>query len=420
MKIYPKIDNVDSAFSVRFQRILFWGFFYTIIGGILRKWVFFGGAISNVLLFGQLLLPLILAWQYSKTNDKIKNPYKALLMVYFFILCMMALNPLNHTIFHGIFGIIIHFGFFYLVLAYPKIADKVNVDKLDNFLFIILVVETVLASIQSGLPSEHILNRYAKEGMNAAIVGDAIRVTGTFSYLGGFGSLVIFYSFYIWSLLNRNKKPWLIFISIILTLYCGLMVGARGTVIWAVIVITLGFYENRATVAKKYIRQFIGITIIIGVLSIFTNPFKSVEKALDNWLDRTIQLAESGEQASRINQIFNIFQDYEYPIFGAGLGATYQGATQIFGVSDALRRHGFLEGEGERIVFEGGYFLLFVRIALFLVIVSSIKTKRLSKWVLFFLLYNSMLVFNTYGAFFLAMGLIWINQKNENNYGNET
>jgi hypothetical protein len=414
MQIYPKINNTDNAFSVRFQRLLFWGFFYTIIGGVLRKWVFYGGAMSNIILFGQLLLPLILGWQYSKTNDKTKNIYQAALVIYFLILCMMAANPLNHTIFHGILGIIIYFGFFYILLSCPKVMNKVNIDNLDSFLFIILVFETVLASIQYALPGDHILNRYTKESadMAAAIVGDAVRVTGSFSYLGGFGSLVSFYSFFVWSLVNRNKKPWMILISIFLTLYCGLMIGSRGSVIWAAIVIALGFYENSKTVVKKYIAQFAGIALVIGIVSIFFNPFKSVERAFDNWNDRTTQLAESGEQAGRINEMFfNIFQDYEYPVFGAGLGSTYQGANTILGISDALKRHGYLEGEKERIVFEGGYFLLFVRIVLFIVILSSLRIKRVSKLLLLFILYNSSLAFNTYGAFFIAMGLIWINNK---------
>jgi hypothetical protein len=421
MLIYPTIDNTDSPFSVKFQRVLFWGFFYTIIGGVLRKWVFFGGALSNILLFGQLLLPLVLAWQYSKTTGNIKSPYQSILGIYILILCMMAINPLNHTIFHGIIGIMIHLGLWYLLLAYLKVENQVNVDKLDNFLFIILVIESVLASMQYGAGPDSFINRTAVEDGHVDMVGEGIRTSGTFSYLGGFGALVQFYGFYVWSLINRNRKSWLIVASMILTLYCGLMNGGRSPVITTAIVIALGLYDNRAIVVKKYIRSFIVIAIFIGIVSVFVNPFKSIENSLDNWTERTTSLNKSGETSSRINGIFlKVFRYHgDQFLFGAGLGSDYSGANAVFGTSLTRQKYGYTEEESERIVFEGGYLLYLIRIGLFILVLSALKIKGLPKIALFILFVNGWIVYNTYMTFFLAMGFIWINnkQKIENNYG---
>jgi hypothetical protein len=419
MQIYPIHNNTNNYLSIRFQQILFWGFVYTIIGGVLRKWVFLGGTISNVLLFGQLLLPLVLAWQYSKINVKNDNLYKHVLVIYVLILAMMACNPLNHTIFHGIIGFIIHLGFWYLLLAYLNVANWVNVKQLDNFLFLILVIETVLASMQYSLPANHILNRYVREMDAIANIGENIRVTGTFSYLGGFGSLCGFYSFFCWYLINTNKKPLLVVTAIVLTLWCAMMNGGRSPVFTTIILFAIALYENREKI-RRYVKYFALITFSIAVLLFFYNPFGSV---WDNWKDRTEQLAERSEQSHRIYRMFFIQFMYhgEQPVFGAGLGSSYQGTNQMFGTSEIWQKYGYMEEEAERIVFEGGYLLYLIRIGLFIVVLSALNIKRLSKIALFILYVNAFITFNTYNTFFLAMGLIWINyrENKEFNYGQD-
>jgi hypothetical protein len=421
MQIYPKLDNIESPLLLRFQRILFWGFLYTVLAGVIRKWIFPFGIASNIFLFGQLVLPLVLAWQYSKTKKKIESPYQSVLVIYFLILVMMALNSLNHTVFHGILGIIIHFGFWYLLLAYLKVANQVSIDKLDTLLFIILIGETILATIQYGLPPDHILNRYAVEDAQKALIGDAIRVTGTFSYLGGFGALAIFYGFFSWSLLNRNKKPILIIVSIALALYFSFLSGGRSRVIAVLVLTGLGLYENRNKILHN-LQYYIGVIIIILVISIFFNPFQPYYmRAWNNFYDRTEELTESGETSARINSIYMgpFLYHGKQPVFGAGLGSTYQGANAILGTSVTKQEYGYMEGEAERIVFEGGYTLYLIRIGLFILVLSALKIKKLSKIALFILFINNLIIFQTYLCFFIAMGLMWINskQKIENQYG---
>ncbi|MBN2603512.1 MAG: hypothetical protein JXA91_05230, partial [Candidatus Thermoplasmatota archaeon] len=94
-----------------------------------------------------------------------------------------------------------------------------------------------------------------------------------------------------------------------------------------------------------------------------------------------------------------------------GLGSTYQGANQVFGVSQTVKQYGYMEDETERIVFEGGYPLFILRIVFLIMILSAMKIPIWSKWALFFLFINAMLIFNTYMTFFVATGLIWINNS---------
>ncbi|KAA6351943.1 hypothetical protein EZS27_000740 [termite gut metagenome] len=412
MQFYPKYNNCDTLEAVRFQRILFWGFFYTVFGGVIRKWIFPFGMVSNVVLLGQLLLPLLLSWQYSKTDVKIQSPYQEVLIIYILILTVMALNPLNLTIFHGIIGVVIHLGFWCLLLVYLKVAKLVDVEQLDNFLFFLLIVETVLASMQYGLPAGHILNRYAVDGKAVDTIGDANRTSGTFSYIGGFGALCGFYSFFCWYLINTNKKPVIVVVSMVLTLYCALMCGGRGPVFTALIILALAVYENQAKMSY-YIKYIALIGAVVAIMLMFNNPFGGISRALDNWTDRTEQLAEGGEQSHRIYRMFftPLMYHGEQPLFGAGLGSDYQGTNAMFGTSETKQQYGYTEEEAERIVFEGGYLLYFIRVGLFILVISSLKIKRLSKIALFILNVNGMIIFNIFNTFFVAMGFIWINQN---------
>ncbi|GHS94912.1 hypothetical protein FACS1894207_3830 [Bacteroidia bacterium] len=373
--------------------------------------------VSNVVLMGQLILPLILSWQYSKTDVKIQSTYKHVLVIYILILAMMACNPLNNTIFHGIVGFVIHLGFWCLLLCYLKVEKLVDVEMLDNFLYFILIVETIVASLQYSLPADHILNRYAIEDKIVDGIGDANRTSGTLSYIQGFGSLCGFYSFFCWYLINTNKKPQLVVGSIVLTLYCSLMVGGRGPVFSALIVLALAVYENRARMAY-YIKYTALIAVVVAIMLMFYNPFGGVSLALNNWTDRTESLAKRGEQSHRIYKMFftPFLYHGEQPLFGAGLGSDYQGTNAMFGASETKKQYGYMEEEGERIVFEGGYLLYFIRIGLFIIVLSTLKIKRLSKMMLFMLNVNAIIVFNTFNTFFLAMGLIWVNHKNKD-YG---
>jgi len=412
MQIYPKNNNIDSKLSVRFQQILFWGFTYTILSGILRKWVFFSGMLSNVLLFGQLILPLILAWQCSKIDTGNKKKYTSTIIIYCITLSLMAANPLNHTVFHGIIGFVIHAGFWCVLLVYLNIASPtINLKQLDNFLIFILILETVLASIQYNLPSDHILNRYAREMEAVAIVGENIRVTGTFSYLGGMGALAIFYSFFAWYLLNQ-KKIALFLTVLIMTGYITLLTGSRTAFFSFIIITIIAIYENRE-VTNKLLKRIISIGVLIMILTVFYNPFESIEKAWGNFEERTTSLNERGESSNRIyKQFMSAFLYHgDQPLFGSGLGSDYQGTNSVFGTSQTRLQYGFTEEEGERIVFEGGYTLLLIRFILFIIVLSAMPIKTISKWILFILFFPGLLVFHTYMTFFVAMGFMWINQS---------
>ena len=96
----------------------------------------------------------------------------------------------------------------------------------------------------------------------------------------------------------------------------------------------------------------------------------------------------------------------DYGLFGVGLGSTYQGANALFGVSAAVKEHPVNEDELDRIVLEGGFILLALKIVLMVLLVrnSCINKLYLSVYLILVILFVP-IVFNIYNSIYLFLGL---------------
>ena len=111
------------------------------------------------------------------------------------------------------------------------------------------------------------------------------------------------------------------------------------------------------------------------------------------------------------NQFFGAFQYHgNHPLFGIGLGSSYQGATGIFGTSNLITTYGYLEDEAERIVVEGGFLLYFFRLFVFIAFLRILGIPFWTKFLIFALFSGAMLTFNIYLGIFFALGLIWVDR----------
>jgi hypothetical protein len=117
----------------------------------------------------------------------------------------------------------------------------------------------------------------------------------------------------------------------------------------------------------------------------------------------------SGESSVRtvgvIEEIFN-FRG-EYPFFGVGLGSTYQGSNKIWGESLFLREYGGYEEELERIVLEGGFLLLAVKLGLYFYLINRLKIPKFNMLLLLILMFVAVpIVFNVFNAFYFYFGIL--------------
>lgn len=411
-------ERQPNPLGVNFNNTLWWIAALTFLSGALRKWVFTSGSIGNIILLIQLFLPFLISIKYNGINFPTKNN---LFKIYVFFLLISALNPLNLTILHGLLGLMLHLGFWWLITYYYENRQFIDIRPLIKWMVLFCTIEIVLGFIQYQLPPDHILNKYADidllgQGNGIATVGNSVRITGTFSYISGYSSFLIFANFFLWALirLNYNKKVVAFLFSGILLV--NLMTGSRGAVLLAILIYSLIIFsefnrETRTGFLRSLFFPIIGLALLLSINGTYGFVNK-IEKAYLNFDERRTTNAQSGEQNQRISSDFNeLFFDYrgKYPLFGVGLGATYQGATTLFGTSDYVKEYGYYEGELPRIVLEAGFIILLFRILLFLWLFSWLELNKLSKFVCFIsFAYGIGIVFNIYNAIFLALGLIFL------------
>jgi hypothetical protein len=371
------VDNTLTAEGLkRNQNLLLFAFLYTVFHGGLRKWVF-SGAINNVLFFVQLLLPFVLI--FFMRRERSWTSYTPLLP-YAFCLVLLGLNPLNGSIYHGIFGFIMHFGFWLLMFAYIHERDAFPLENLVQPFLIACGIEIAVSFLQFGLPSDHFLNRYESGDGPSGFLSGAVRVVGTFSYIGGFAAFVYFVGLFSWALMVENKRPFLaVFGLSFMGMIAGFMNGSRSMVLPFVICLIFGLWSYGNFTNK--IKLLFLLPILVGAAIIFEvdKKFPALNTAYTAFMGRVDSGRESGESNARVNEtVIEIFTfDCDNPIFGLGLGGTYQGATQLWGKSEALLKYGYYEEEPERILLEGGYFLFFFRICLFIFLISQLRVPPL-------------------------------------------
>ncbi|WP_026903763.1 hypothetical protein [Pedobacter glucosidilyticus] len=406
-------------FKLDFNKGLLLLLIITTLSGALRKWLGLPSALNNIFVGLILLIPTLLI--FIKPDYKHEQSSKGIFNIYIFLLIIFAVNPLNHTLYHGLFGIMVHLLFFGILWAYQKNKEFFLSEKFISTSLILFAIQIIIGSIQYSSPGDGFINRYAvdeESTAGAALVGDAVRVTGTFSYIAGYGAfifLALFASFY---LIKKEIYPKYNFLILISVFYGSLLSGSRGTVGFVGLTIIMFFlFETKSFFNSKAIFN----TFIAGVIFLFANTlfgdpidiYDRVERSYDNFMLRFENSSEEGE--SRLTEdIYEAFDGkYEYGLTGIGLGSTYQGANILFGQSPQAASI-FYEGELFRTVIEGGYLLLLLRFILLFVLIKKLNFSVGFKVYLFLIisLYCS-IVFNIYGAIFLAMGLILLSHARE-------
>jgi len=280
----------------------------------------------------------------------------------------------------------------------------------------VLAMETVLGFIQYVLPPGHFLNRYANEEAvsNIAIIGDAVRISGTFSYISGLTAFVMFYNLMAWGIMLKGYKPWIAVIALLFGLILAFMSGSRSAVFLYVGITGVMILRSFSPVQLFRFALYSIIPVAIAVmLLIATGRNQVIDRALqatNNFVERMVTLQERGEQSKRLTWGLYKLNDSERfvsPWIGLGTAATYQGTTILFGKSREVQRFGFIESEFVQIILEGGIIMFILRIVLIFSMVKALLYPKILKVLMFFvLLYAFPTVFNVHNASFMMMGLM--------------
>ncbi len=387
----------------RLTRLLVFVLLYTTLAGAVRKWVLLGGPVSNALLLGQILIP----WLFYLIAPGRRRQYLPLLLISGSMLVLMALNPLNQTLYHGALGLLLHMGWWLMVFHYLENKSLYCWDRLYGLAWVILIVEIGLSIAQYSLPRMHFINRYAVEGpVSIAYVGEAARVTGTFSFVSGYTAWLLFLNLWTWSVAVWKRQVWLVTGLVAVGVLASLLSGGRMSLAITLAFALFSYAHLLRRVAFHRLLVVFGLGLAVGAWVFQRSDF--LQQSWANFASRIEDGFRDAEYGRRtwgaVEEVVNFRGDF--PLFGAGLGGTYQGARALWGESYYMLRYGGYEEEPERIVLEGGYLLLLWRCLLLWIFLRGLMLSHAMRWFLFFLIVLFVpVVFNTYNLVFVALGL---------------
>ncbi len=403
----PTLDpGAESALESRRRRmthLLVFTLLYTVLAGAVRKWVLQGGGISDLLLLGQLLLP----WMFYTVAPGRRSRYQPFLLLLGGLLVLQAANPLNHTLYHGIFGVLLHMGWWLMGFHYLENRHLYCWDRLYRLVWFLLAVELVLSVLQYNLPRMHFINRYATEATTSiAFVGEAARVTGTFSFVSGYAAWLLFLNLWTWSVAVWKRQVWLLSLLVAIGLLTSLLSGGRLSLL---ITLIFGLFAYAHLLKHTAFHRWslpIALSLAVGGWAFQQSPF--LRQSWSNFASRIEDGLRDEEYGRRTLGVLEevLYFKGEQALLGAGLGGTYQGARALWGESYYMLQYGGYEEEPERIVLEGGYVLFLTRLFLLGFFLHKLQMPVLGKAFSFILIaFFAPVVFNTYNSVFLALGL---------------
>lgn len=230
------------------------------------------------------------------------------------------------------------------------------------------VINAPLSLIQNGLPSSHILNRYAADTLYIVEVEHGVRATGTFAYITGLG---VMSSFGVWAgmvvlSLSRNWITQFIgVIGILAGFGCAFSSISRGTVVIAIAMLVL--WALSSVKATRMLGRGLWLAGLVGVVFLLLFPGMS-ERFIyvgEGSFDR-FESAGDDNMGRAFGQFDEMWQAIQNHPLGTGLGTEQVGGSYVSKGEAALGRY---ETQFPRIVLEMG-FIGFVGFLLLVVAVT--------------------------------------------------
>jgi hypothetical protein len=408
-----------------------------IFEGVLRKWVLPQASDQMYFLKDLVLLGAYLRY-YLGSEPKYALKRTSITIALFMAIAwcvFQAFNPSLGSPIIGFFGLKAYFFYMPLMWMLPSLfqSQEELYQFLRNYLLLVIPV-CLLAVAQFFSPPSSPINVYAggKEA-NATFAGfNAVRVTATFPYLGGFSTyLMTCFSVLIPMLTLQQTRlwQWLTLAEAFLVAGTSFMTGARGLLLFEILFLVgygciLSF--TQPSEAARSTKQLILPIVLIS--SIAPRFFSKAIEAFSN------RVATSGTSEDFVARVFSAFGEpgeaMQFKGFdGYGTGATHQAVSTLRQVLKLPEGEAPPPSEGElgRIVLELGPlgFLLWYGLRLLLIfsiwrVFLKLKTPFLRQLALATLLLHllsitSQLVFNNTLAiyYWFFSGFIFLLSKLE-------
>jgi len=410
------VIGIFFASCLNWQRSVQAVFFILIFEGALRKWVLPQAAEWIYFLKDLVILGAYINYYFLSGSVKkwfFKNTLVNILILLVVAWCsFQAFSPSLGSPLIGVFGIKAYL--FYLPLMWMMPSLFQSESDLYKFLrshLLLLIPVGILGVAQFFSPSSSPLNIYVAQDVSAVTFAgtDRARITGTFSYIGGYTVyLQVCFALLIPFLTIKQPRLWryLLICELLLVAVNSCMTGSRGVVMGSGLFLisylaAQGFTQPVATL-RLLQRFLLPAIIVVLVASIWFRP------ALDVYSARA---ATSDGVSSRVASSFvEPFEFMKYKALDSyGIGATHQAVPalrKVFGLPQGERIPTGYESEMGRVTLELGpigFFLWYGLRASILVALWQVfgKLKRpflrglaLSAFLIHAILLNGHLVFH--------------------------
>ncbi len=317
--------------SSSWKRLIKFVLFWLVIEGAIRKWVF--PQAGQSIYFVKDLITLVAYYKFFfLSSHKLKKlnitgSLSALLAVTTLICFVQIFNTNLSSPIVGLFGFRAYLLYVPLMFVAPYLFETKGelLTFLKSYLLLMIPIGLLGFAQYASSPSA-LINAYARgdEGVVAANLG-AARITGTFSYLSGYGTFLQLCATLALSLVSiRQKITWRICLIGILGLIVIniLMTASRGPLI-AITLMIFGYFifDN----SKLLLRNIIRIVIPMSLVGLVIVNCFSVQ-----WEAYVRRATESDQVSGRVTASFYApVENFQYAgVIGYGVGATHQ-ATPI-------------------------------------------------------------------------------------------
>jgi len=346
---------------------------WIILEGAFRKW-FMPGLERQLYLLKDIIMIIAYAKFFNSRKMRIikdipvQQAVKALVIALFIWSVLGTMNQEFSNVLVNLFGLKQFFVFVPLLIVIPHLfKDKESIFSFAKLYLFAFIPVGILGVIQFLSSPGSIINQYVGS-VNVATAAGHARITGSFSYISGYGAYLTFLVALGVGYLGRKLKPreTMVVLSILFFAVLNiLMTASRGPFFSAVIVIAsymLIFFWK----AKKTIQKIIVGVIIAGLVFVYFAPI---------YLESMQVLSSRGTRdiASRIKQPFLevVRAAEDISLFGHGIGATQKGTLSLLAWK-FRKRHTHFESEPNRIMFEVGIigFILYYLIKMFVILIG--------------------------------------------------
>jgi len=357
-----KIDQAAKA------RKLIYALLITLVfEGILRKLA--PSALSIIIFFLKDVLSLlglyfILNTKLSETTQNTARLFKILIiLMYPLLLYNLFIDPIL-IVWGGKLYLLYFVVAILMTIAYPPEYEK-RFASLSIFLNILIVPAVLTGFLQLNLPPTHWLNRSvggaSLEGFSSA---GQLRISSTFSFTGQYSFFLVFASALFFALFFLNIKKLkttgyylLIQIGIVLLILMGgFSTGGRTAVLGIFAILGIGLFfiglRNPFFAVKKLMLPLLLFLFVFPLIQIWKPEYFAA------YTERSSGTKNSGVFA-RVLEPFSALTNSS--MLGNGLGVMTNGSDKVSKYAESIRSTGiWTENDFSTIIWEGGYYLVFV------------------------------------------------------------